>query len=134
MKERKKLKILVVLLVALAGILTWQGLSRERLPQAVDKADQEKALSALDGMLKVGQKSGWDATAPYWVKLPDASTRAEYVRLMGGAEYVYQGSASAQKPADIVLYAGFPSGNQVAVLLSRQNDGFKILSLKNTAD
>lgn len=134
MKERKKLRILVFLLVVLAGILTWQGMSRERVLSKIDNADEQKALSVLDGMLKTGQKSGWDATANYWVNLPDASTRAEYVRLMGGAEYTFQGSAPAQKPADVVLYAAFPSGKQVAVLLSRQSDGFKILSLKDAAN
>lgn len=134
MKERKKLKILVVLLVALAGILTWQGMSRERVLPKIDNADEQNALSVLDGMLKAGQTSGWNATAGYWVKLPDASIRAEYARLMGGAEYTFQGSAPAQKPADVVLYAAFPSGKQVAVLLSRERDGFKILSLKDAAN
>lgn len=133
MKKQKKVKLLVFLFVILASILTWQGMSRERLPY-VDNAVEQKALSVLDEMLKTGQKSGWNATAKYWVSLPDDKTRAEYVQLMGSPEFTFQGSIPAGKSSDLILYAMFlQTGNQVEVLMSRQNDEFKIISMKKAA-
>ncbi len=131
MKKQKKVKLLVFLSVILAGILTWQWIHRDRAMPFVDNKTEQEALAALEKMLETGKRYGWKGTEKYWISLPDEKTRMEYQKLMGGPEFTFQGSFPVEaKPEEVILYGMFDAGIPVEILMSRQNDEFKILSMK----
>lgn len=133
MYERKKIILLGFLLLALAAILSWQWLHREQPVPAVKDETEHRALAMLLDMLETGRTRGWKATEKFWVTTPDRSMQLACGQLMGGSfrsEFTFQGSATVEgEPEKLVLYGTFEAGVPVEILVLKQGDDFKIVSM-----
>ncbi len=132
--EKRKVVLLLVLLLTLTGVLGWQWANRDQGAPYVQDETEHRALATFMEMLEAGRVRGWSNTEKYWRELPERPMQIFYQQLMGSrfrTEFVFQGSAPVEgEPEQLLLYGMFDAGVPVEVRMSRNENEFKVISMK----